>query len=111
MRRAVGPVELLTSWREPPAGDTRDEWTYLACCSKCARHMLQVCIRGRRRGQNAGGGVPEGYCLASLVIYGCSCLLLSLQRILDAVVLSGFPTGFCNAPLRGRGLLQGLGLL
>lgn len=40
-RRAVGPVKLLTSWCEPGApGDTRDEWAYLAQCSKCAHtHM------------------------------------------------------------------------
>lgn len=50
----MGPVKLLASRREPAAGDTGDEWTYLACCSKCARHMLQVSIGGRRRGRNAG---------------------------------------------------------
>lgn len=36
-RRAAGPIQLLMSRCEPGApGDTRDERTYLAQCSKCA---------------------------------------------------------------------------
>lgn len=55
----MGPVKLLMSRREPQAGDTRDEWTYLACCSKPVRHMLQVCIWHWRRGQDAGEAPPH----------------------------------------------------
>lgn len=68
-RRAVGPVKLLTSWCEPGApGDTRDEWTYLAQCSKCAHTYTQNMLHN-----SAESGKPiitglNQHCTSSLLI-------------------------------------------
>lgn len=67
-RRAVGPVKLLTSWCEPGApGDTRDEWTYLAQCSKCAHTYTQNMLHN-----SAESGKP----IITGLNWHCTCSLL-----------------------------------